>query len=1433
MGFVELNRDLVSLDPEGGHDIERSYLTGLLGRGAHKWVELRSRLRVVVLGDASSGKSSEFREQARKIAEEERGFACYLTIERLSAKGIARSLSIVDRERFDQWLRGAEPGWFFLDSVDEARINRHDVELALNEFATELGAAYPRAHVLLSCRGNVWEGASDRELVERTLPIRTPRALDGDAKDADTELFRKRESHAAQQKAKKEDPPQTLELVALGRITSAQRIAMLTALGVTDTEEFETALYENGLDPLVHRPGDLLMLVAYWKKKEGFGSFTEMMEFGVAQRLKEESVGRQQTIMLDELSIRQGAQRLAAALTLGQQMELILPGSDTGDGGIDPYDVLKDWRRLDVEGLLHRGLFVPSTFGRVRFFHRSAQEYLTARWFAGLAPGLGDSELLAIFLRDSFGLETVPPSLRAAAAWLAATHIPLREGLLRRTPQVLMFEGDPAALSLEERKQLLRTFAEHERDGKVTDRHMDPRPLWMFASEQLADSILEAATINPRAHFRFTLLQLIEQGDIRGCRPLLLESVADLEAYGAVLAVRILRDQGDVAALRDVAATLLAAPSPLPAGRTPPFVEALFPAALDIEQVLGLIERTVPAKRYEMDGYRGELLAIYQHCMTFADRDRFLGGLGALAAKEPLDDWPAISTAFHQLIANAVPLARAAILRSDSDGITDNLVNFLKAVGRAGDEDGYHSGPALIHMIAARPKLNEALFWRDVAEVERTDHELLVLHQIGNRGDSLWTFDVRQVDWLKIGLTRPDRGERHLVLSIIARIYHEDEAKLDALAAHVASDADLAEGLAELRKPRVPSEKERQWFADDEKNKIRHAERETERQADLRAFRDRLQADPDKLCDPGRLAAWPGPADLLHLTYWLGARGPNGRNYDQSAQAWLELVPAFGQPVADAYRSGMLCLWRVTPPERPRYPKGQRTVKYSLILSTAGLALEASEKANWAVDLEPGEAERAIGHVCLDDQGVPQWLGALARAHPAIVKPHIAAALRAEWRSRVDYAPFFSRILSDDLSAILMEEIVALVKGPPPALLSRYETATQIVSRFIMSDANRTDMLVHWQRRQRRALAKNDWEAASAYLRMMIATDPVAGGTALADLLDVEIGAKRGERAFALLDSYFDWHRGSVVAPSRFGAPLLGRLTEIAYRLAKGRACDDDRRARSDPRDALLNALIRMDGEESVLAIRALGRTGPLRHLAHRMIELGNEVAERAADREAWTPDMVRAFETAKLSPIQSGGDLFDLACRLLDDIQWQFEKSDMSDQALVQSALNEAAIQEWLGAKLETMGGGRFRAKREAQVAGNKRPDLVLSGGSPVVEVAIEIKHDEKSWTLPKLRHALHHQLTEQYLLPASRREGILVISNHRDRKYWRDVEGGKPIYFRDLLKILQREAAAIERNSAGFVRVAVKAIDAAPGRRVVAQEKDGRPAKNSHRDG
>ena len=103
-------------------------------------------------------------------------------------------------------------------------------------------------------------------------------------------------------------------------------------------------------------------------------------------------------------------------------------------------------------------------------------------------------------------------------------------------------------------------------------------------------------------------------------------------------------------------------------------------------------------------------------------------------------------------------------------------------------------------------------------------------------------------------------------------------------------------------------------------------------------------------------------------------------------------------------------------------------------------------------------------------------------------------------------------------------------------------------------------------------------------------------------------------------------------------------------------------------------------------------------------------------------------------------------------------------------------------------------------------------------------MKHDDKGWTLSALRHALRVQLAEQYLLPANRRHGVLVITNHRDAKFWRDMEEKVRVGFDEVIALLQAEAASIATNSSGPIKVEARGIDAAPGKRAVAEAKDGR---------
>ena len=64
-----------------------------------------------------------------------------------------------------------------------------------------------------------------------------------------------------------------------------------------------------------------------------------------------------------------------------------------------------------------------------------------------------------------------------------------------------------------------------------------------------------------------------------------------------------------------------------------------------------------------------------------------------------------------------------------------------------------------------------------------------------------------------------------------------------------------------------------------------------------------------------------------------------------------------------------------------------------------------------------------------------------------------------------------------------------------------------------------------------------------------------------------------------------------------------------------------------------------------------------------------------------------------------------------------------MSERAVVETAKDEEAVQEWLGTTLARMGGGRFRCDRETQVAANRRPDITVTATQVQVQVAIEGK--------------------------------------------------------------------------------------------------------------
>ena len=87
------------------------------------WSELLKLRRVVILGEAGSGKTWEIRHRCqtqRKCG----AAAFYFELERLIYSEPLQVLAPSDRRDFQDWLAGTESGFLFLDSVDEAKLRR-------------------------------------------------------------------------------------------------------------------------------------------------------------------------------------------------------------------------------------------------------------------------------------------------------------------------------------------------------------------------------------------------------------------------------------------------------------------------------------------------------------------------------------------------------------------------------------------------------------------------------------------------------------------------------------------------------------------------------------------------------------------------------------------------------------------------------------------------------------------------------------------------------------------------------------------------------------------------------------------------------------------------------------------------------------------------------------------------------------------------------------------------------------------------------------------------------------------------------------------------------------------------------------------------------------------------------------------------------------
>ena len=562
-------------------------------------------------------------ERVKRLVQEGR-FAFFLPLESLDREPVVDMLSSAEKERFVAWKSDyGVPAWFFLDAVDELKLIKGKLDRALRRVSKDIDGHIQRARVIISCRPSDWRPVTDLATVENWLPILTE---DGENASASSDDFfinplerdRRQTSDSSQENVDAATSA-AVQTVAMLPMNDDQIERFAEQAGVADVTAFLQEIRRQNAWTFAGRPLDLSDLIGTWRSSERLGTRSEQHETNAKGKLKD-NPGRPDHGVLDDTKAQLGAERFALALALTRKRSIRSPEQspdiEWADEILDAADILPNWTEEERQALLRRALFDPATYGRVRFHHRSVQEYLAARHLRTLREqGMSTKRLLRLLFTERYGVEVVFPSMRAIAAWLALWDDAVRKELIKREPEALLLEGDPETLDLATKGDLLRAFVARYGQGRGRGFSIEIDQLRRLAHPELAPVIRECWGHGPvNDDVRHLLVRIIWLGPVPDCADLAHSVATDTSwsDYDRIVAVRALVACCWDSAVRKVADDMLAQPESWPDKIVHEVAADLFPRVLAVDELITLMERT-PEPRNIGSGFEWTSLEIVEN----------------------------------------------------------------------------------------------------------------------------------------------------------------------------------------------------------------------------------------------------------------------------------------------------------------------------------------------------------------------------------------------------------------------------------------------------------------------------------------------------------------------------------------------------------------------------------------------------------------------------------------------------------------------------------------------------------------------------------------------------------------------------------------------------------------------------------------------------
>lgn len=967
MTYVNLNRNFNEIPTHLNDDID---LSDIYSEGFGKdenWEDILLKNRVIILAEAGSGKTVEIKNKSEELSLEGKS-AFFIRLEDIK-NNFENAFDHGDIELFNRWLNSSEEAYFFLDSVDEAKLSDvRDFKRAVQVFSSKLKSGSNRAKIFITSRGSVWKPKTDLDMVNDLLKL--PNGND-----------------------------ESFEVFSLSTLNISQIKLFADANNVEDSETLIQEIIRQEAEVFTKRPLDLQGIIDYWNTENKIGSRKELLDNSISKYLGDVEEGRDKCdVAYDKLL--SGAKEIAAALTFCRKSKIAIPDKKTDQDSLQLKTILGGWTNDEISTLLSRPVFEPSIYGSQRFTQRLLREYLTALWVHEKVKSgnLDKDRLREIFFRNIYGIEVPILSLKAVLSWYVLLDREFAKIVEELRPEIFMDGGDPSGLTVEHRISLLRSFCLMYKEKNSCFITFDSSALLRFGSSAMEGTVLELLyEYYDNRPIMQILLQMATTYKMKSCSEIALKISLDdsCETVSRKLAIKLIKDILSPRQIRqnvkDVKDKYNSESNELAR-----IIIDEYSDYLSVDEVINILSKVPKPSSFGFSSI--ELTAEnYINSLPEASLLTAIRRLYELVDSKPYKEGyrSEISEKYKWLV-KVLEIGLERYLESKEDIlITTELLTFISKIQNKNEmKNGSDRNGNLFKVVQEWRNLNYEVFWNNV-ENERlrksgrphadASNSTLTYWYQASWMRSLWSFSHSDLftvlEWIG---SKKLNDDRLVAISLAWKLIEENgriESELDnfiTLASFVDGGVEMVNSFINPVKPH--------WQLEDESRQAKYLiEREEEERKDqenLAESKGYISRNKNVITDIQHAKNGEFNGVQQYLLHKVGEANEN--NHSWSLSNWKSLATDFGEETASLYKDASIAYWKEF--NAPLLLSEGGCEHYdSFIMAISGVFIENELDSEWSRKINQEEAIKAIKLAICEMNGLPVWFEGLYSSFPTEV----------------------------------------------------------------------------------------------------------------------------------------------------------------------------------------------------------------------------------------------------------------------------------------------------------------------------------------------------------------------------------------------------------------------------------------------------------------